>query len=30
MEYKTAWKKYTPADLEALEVLNAGYKAFLD
>ena len=30
MEYKTAWKKYTPADLEALEALNAGYKAFLD
>ena len=30
MEYKTAWKKYPPADLEALEALNAGYKAFLD
>ena len=30
MEYKTAWKKYTPADLEALEALNAGYKAFVD
>ena len=30
MEYKTAWKKYTPADLEALEALNAGYKVFLD
>ena len=30
MEYKTAWKKYTPSDLEALEALNAGYKAFLD
>jgi aspartyl aminopeptidase len=30
MEYKTAWKKYTAADLEALEALNAGYKTFLD
>ncbi len=30
MENKTAWNKYTPADLEALEALNAGYKAFLD
>jgi len=30
MEYKTAWKKYNAADLEALEALNAGYKAFLD
>ena len=30
MEYKTAWKKYSAADLEALEALNAGYKAFLD
>ena len=30
MEYKTAWKKYNAADLEALEALNAGYKTFLD
>ena len=30
MEYKTAWKKYSAADLEALEALNAGYKTFLD
>ena len=30
MEYKTAWKKYNAADLEALETLNAGYKTFLD
>ena len=30
MEYKTAWKKYNAADLEALEALNAGYKVFLD
>ncbi len=30
MDNKTAWSKYTPADLEALEALNAGYKAFLD
>ncbi len=30
MDNKTAWNKYTPADLEALEALNTGYKAFLD
>ena len=30
MEYKTAWKKYNTADLEALEALNEGYKVFLD
>ena len=30
MEYKTAWKKYNAADLEALESLNTGYKTFLD
>ena len=30
MEYKTAWKKYNAADLEALETLNAGSKTFLD
>ena len=30
MEYKTAWKKYNAADLEALEALNTGYKTFLD
>jgi len=30
MEYKTAWKKYNAADLEALEALNEGYKVFLD
>ena len=30
MEYKTAWKKYTAADLEALNALNEGYKVFLD
>ena len=30
MENKTAWKKYTAADLEALEALCADYKVFLD
>ena len=30
MDNKTAWKKYTAADLEALEALCADYKAFLD